>query len=184
MTFRNLKKIVKSHRHLLRIARFVLRRRSKKLLVYSWSDVNLMVDDWCRFLPRDFDCVIGIPRSGLMIADQISLNLGLPLSTPEDFIRGVVWQSRVLNLPSKFKRVLVVDDCVDVGRELTLAVFKLRRAFPETVFMVGALIRMSGKIRLDYYYVEDSSYSTQGDAPKQDDRGVWHGTILKYDDFN
>jgi hypoxanthine phosphoribosyltransferase len=141
----------------------------------------MMVDDWCRFLPREFDCIVGIPRSGLLIADQIALNFGLPLSIPDDFLRGVVWQSRVLSYPQEFKRVLVVDDCVGNGRDLTQALCTLKKAFPKTEFKSAALVKL-GAYPLAFYYVRDDSFWGYGDLPKYQDGRVLKRR-LRYDDF-
>jgi orotate phosphoribosyltransferase-like protein len=170
---------VKSHSKLLEFARFVLCKKTP--VVLSWDDVYMMVEDWCRFLPRDFDCVIGIPRSGLMVADQIALQFGLPLSTPDSFIQGAVWQSKRLDLPPNFKRVLVVDDCVDVGRDLIYELHRLRKAFPDCEFLTGALASF-GRIHLNYCYIVGDLLTT-GEAPKSFADGTLRPVRLRFDDL-
>ncbi len=160
-----LKAVIKRHRRLCHLARKILRRKTSPV-IYSWTDIDMMVDDWCRFLPRNFDCVIGVPREGLIIADKIAINFGLPLSTPEDFINGVYWQSRWLPLVEEIRRVLVVDDSAHYGRDLVYAVQRLRHHCPNVKFESAVLVRHAQcKLNLNYYYCTDETFSTQGNYP-------------------
>lgn len=153
-----LKNWVKSHKRLLSVVKFVL-GKNKKELYYSWGDIIMMVDDWCRFLPKKrFDCIIGIPRSGLMVANQIALNFGLPVSTPDNFIVNIVWQTKSLELCTKFKYILVIEDCVQYGHELQYEIQRLRDFFPDIIFEIGALVDIGYNCKLDYCYVIDKTF--------------------------
>lgn len=148
---RALKVFVKKHPHLLMIARKMLGRKLPILL--TWSDIYLLTEDWCKTLPSTFDCVIGVPRGGLIIADVIALNFGVPLSSPENFVRGEVWQSRSLPI-REFKKVLLVDDCVDQGRSLLRIKKELETKFPGVIFAVASLVKVGRSVcTLDYVYV-------------------------------
>ena len=80
----------------------------------SWTN------EWAKVFPDTFDIVVGIPRSGLLIANILSLKLGKPLSTPDLFCRDEFWTSRVgrsgLSITKdSLKNVLLVDDSIDKG---------------------------------------------------------------------
>jgi len=104
----------------------------------------------------------------LVIADLLALELGLPLSVPFCFLRGVVWNSRHLDSVDvcEFKHVLIVDDCIHYGRDLKYEVERLRRAFPEIVFEVAALVKLDNSYDLDYFYVMNDNYLTKGELPE------------------
>lgn len=112
----------------------------KKTLVLDFTDIATMVDDWCHYLPTDIDCVIGVPRGGLVVANMIALNFGVSLSTPDCFLRGEVWQSFSLNKTKDFKRVLVVEDWVSSGNAIISAVKRLEAVFPDCKFILASLV--------------------------------------------
>jgi hypothetical protein len=137
----------------------LFRKRPKKVIVLSVDDVHLMVDDWCHSLPTDFDCVVGVPRGGLMVACDIALNLAVSLSVPELFVQGVVWQSHSLNKVKVFKRVLVVEDAIYEGKLLFSWVEKFRELFPDCVFECASLVVCNDLVlkKLDYFYCFERS---------------------------
>lgn len=67
-----------------------------------------------------FDCVVGIPRSGLLPASIIATHLQLPLATPEGYAAGIV-HGRSGNPAPIGKRVLLVDDSCNKGRAMARA---------------------------------------------------------------
>ena len=132
-----------------------------------------MVDDWCRFLPRNFEVILGVPRGGLMVAERIALNFGVGLATPKGFLEGDVWFSSNLSKPNKINHVLVVDDTVEFGRQLFRDVWCLRNMFPSVVFESAALVKVGSGCSLDFFYCGAESFIFQGDVPKVLlDRGV------------
>lgn len=148
-----IKGFIRRHNLLLRFVRFLLRRKDAVFL--SWSDVYWLVEEWCKELPDDFDCVIGIPRGGLIVADCVALCKGLPLSDPFLFRLGVVYQSRHIYFDkSKIRNVLIVDDCVDSGSELRYYKSVLEKEFFDVKFSLGSLINHNvGGDYLDYFYL-------------------------------
>ena len=80
---------------------------------------------------KAFDCVVGIPRSGMMPATMIATSLGLPLSTPEAFAKGIV-HGRSGAPAFAGHRVLLVDDSCNKGRAMALALSKLPKGTEAT----------------------------------------------------
>jgi len=67
-----------------------------------------------------FDCVVGIPRSGMLPASIIATHLQMPLATPEGYAAGIVHGRS--GAPEKAgKRVLLVDDSCNKGRAMARA---------------------------------------------------------------
>lgn len=88
-------------------------------------------------LPRNYDCIIGIPRSGLFYANLFAMEWGLPLSTTQNFINGEVWQSRN-NPHGKIKRVLLVEDSSS-GRTINKHKEEIQKAFPSLEIETAAI---------------------------------------------
>jgi orotate phosphoribosyltransferase len=89
----------------------------------SIDDLNRLVRDAAGKLPSDIDLVVGIPRSGLLVANLLALHMHLPLATLGGFQRGEVLDigSRFARRPAATRKVLVVDDSVSSGRQLRAA---------------------------------------------------------------
>lgn len=77
-------------------------------------------------LPKDIEIVVGIPRSGMLAANLIALNLNLKITDVNGFLNDSLFQngwtrhSRFSDLmkPSDACHILVVDDSIDSGRSL------------------------------------------------------------------
>jgi orotate phosphoribosyltransferase len=75
-------------------------------------------------LPADFDVIVGIPRSGLLAANILSLYRNLPLATVEGFLRGELIKGgyRASDVGGDFLRdhrnILVVDDSLMTGNQI------------------------------------------------------------------
>jgi uncharacterized HAD superfamily protein len=73
---------------------------------------------------RQFDVVVGIPRSGMIPASIIATALQLPLADVGGYARGIV-NGRSGALVSGGNRVLLVDDSCNKGRAMATAVATL-----------------------------------------------------------
>lgn len=94
----------------------------------SIHDLNERVIDWLTTLPRDLDLIVGIPRSGLLAANLLSLHLDLPMTDLQGLIEGRVLATGVRyggrpieSMLAGRARILVVDDSVCSGAALTKA---------------------------------------------------------------
>lgn len=75
----------------------------------SYADLARDVDTWCKHMPP-ISGVYGMPRSGLLLASMIALNLNIPLVGIKPYLtREVVVQ------PSASRPILVVDDSCCTG---------------------------------------------------------------------
>src|SRR4051812_18733454 len=83
----------------------------------SLSDLSRDVVAWLPQLPRSYDAIVGIPRSGMVVASVLALHMNLPLMDLATFVsQGEPWGGRrlrgTIGSPS---RVLIVDDTVATG---------------------------------------------------------------------
>ncbi len=89
------------------------------------ADLGHDVRAWLDRMPRDFELVAGVPRSGLLVAGLISLHRHIPMTDVTGLVTGRLqggghrFESRD---PKSFlarpRRVLVVDDSVLTGRQM------------------------------------------------------------------
>ena len=99
----------------IRIKNVERNQRGKNTFI-SLDELILWTNEWIKTFPQTYDVIVGIPRSGLLVANIIALRLGKPLSTPELFKDGHYWLSIHVNNRTDKKeglcRVLLVDDCI------------------------------------------------------------------------
>lgn len=101
----------------------------------NYCSLKDMVDDvsgWLPELASNYDCVVGIPRSGMLPASMIATKLNLPLSDSNGLLEGRLFlggERTAGNIDGAFfeksKRILVVDDSVRQGRAMSLVRDKL-----------------------------------------------------------
>lgn len=92
----------------------------EKWVFQNYEGMVKEVLEWSKTFNSDFDIVIGIPRSGLIIASIFATKFGKPLSTPDVFINEQkYWFSGVGNSSNKpeleghkisIRKVLLIDD--------------------------------------------------------------------------
>lgn len=113
-----------------------------------------------RNIPNEFDCVIGIPRAGLMFANIIASAYGCPLATPEGFVRGEVWFASECSYSKNFKKVLVVEDSLYTGKQLKVAVGRLTDYNPEMTIKTASLFVKTGyDVQVDYVLLEHKNWT-------------------------
>jgi len=56
------------------------------------DDLVIWTTEWIKSFENNYDIILGIPRSGLLVANIIALKLGKPLSTPE-LLQRKLWKS-------------------------------------------------------------------------------------------
>jgi orotate phosphoribosyltransferase len=83
------------------------------------EELSEYVTQWVKQFPENYDVVVGVPRSGLMVASMIGGKLGKPITTPELFSTHV-WMSRRAE-SREVHRVLLVDDSFKTGASMQQA---------------------------------------------------------------
>lgn len=110
------------------VAKFYIRLKSierqlrAKCTFVTIEELMHWTNEWIKTFPQTYDVIVGVPRSGLLIANMIALRLGKPLATPEQFKEGKYWISDHnkdrITKSDELCRVLLVDDCIK--REKTI----------------------------------------------------------------
>lgn len=158
----NIKRFVKKHRVLSKTANFLLRKKKAQFFT-----IKTAVDLTYKFLdiiPNEYDCIIGIPRGGLLFANIIACHYGRPLATPEGFIRGEVWFAKDVPLkPEEYKSILLVEDSIYTGKQLQEAKQKLLNYDPslniKTATIFATVDNLANKPRVDYCLITQRSWT-------------------------
>lgn len=129
---------------------------SKKSISFvSFTHMIYLCDTWLPGLGRDFDVIVGIPRSGLLVANVLSLKLGKPLTTPENI--HSFWCSKSIDLKSNpSPSFLLVDDSYQTGASMQEAIdVLLKQNIPREKIKTAALITSAEGVKsLDFYALE------------------------------
>lgn len=108
--------------------------------------IDQLVEDtleWMKSFDNVYDVIVGIPRSGMLVADLIASKLGKPLSTPSQMMQGYCYRPGDRGFPSKappLRRILLVDDSAISCRTMQKVNEELEKALPGVQIDCGALI--------------------------------------------
>lgn len=99
----------------------------------SIADLSNTIRKNIHEIPRDVDLIVGVPRSGMLAANILALNLNLRFCDINSFvndvalIQGRTRQSRhpLLEYPSQAKHALIVDDSIYSGMSLDFVKSKI-----------------------------------------------------------
>jgi orotate phosphoribosyltransferase len=101
----------------------------------SVGDLNDQIVRWVENLPLDIEVVVGIPRSGLLVANLVAMYLNIPMTHVEGLISGKLLQSGARysggsreTFLCKPRSVLVVDDSVSYGGQMAQTKAELAQA--------------------------------------------------------
>ena len=142
------------------ISKLYLRARSLKRNIiggkYNFVTVDELViwtTNWIKSFPNSYDVIVGIPRSGLLVANIITLKLGKLLTTPELFGMTHFWKSKLINRKGEYKNILLVDDSITSGKTMKESLQLLRSHCGNLNITKAALIATEdSKNLVDLYY--------------------------------
>ena len=120
------------------------------------SDLNHTILKNISMIPRSFDLIIGIPRSGMLPANLLSLYLNKPYTDLQSFLNGHIYKagarSQFFDI-SEFKNILVVDDSVASGSALKECKETMRPYEAKFNIKYCAVYVVPGKQKLlDFYF--------------------------------
>lgn len=123
----------------------------------SIADLNDIILKRISILPRDFDLIVGIPRSGMLPANLIALYLSKPYTDIHSFVNGHIYKagerSQFINVES-YKKILVVDDSIASGSAIVKAKELIKDVSADFDISMCAIYIVPGKEKLVDYYFE------------------------------
>ncbi len=129
-------------------ARIAARRR---LHLVRIDEMLRMAADWAPRLRGRHDIVVGMPRSGLIVANVLADRLRLPLTTPDLLLQDRLLDGTRLFAPPQ--RIFLVDDSIATGAQMRAAAARLKERFLDSRVTTGALLPNEESVRkVDAHY--------------------------------
>ena len=110
-------------------------------------------------IPHDVDLVVGIPRSGMLVASIVALKQNLPLTDLYSFLRNDdlkkgstrTYKHADLVKPRDAKKVLLVDDSISTAKSMQAAVEQVRAVYQGEVVTLAAFAEKHNRHLVDMY---------------------------------
>ena len=121
------------------------------------SNLNEIILKRISILPRDFDLIVGIPRSGMLPANLIALYLSKPFTDIHSFVNGHIYKAgergQYIDLTS-FKKILIVDDSIASGSAIQKSKELIKNVSPDFEISLCAIYVVPGKEKMVDYFFE------------------------------
>jgi orotate phosphoribosyltransferase len=133
----------------------------------SIKDLNDTIKGSLSRVPKDIGIIVGIPRSGLLAANLLSLHLNLPLTDFEGLIENRILQTgkRMLRkgncLGEKISKtkILIVDDSLLSGSTMRSIKKRVKEAgLKNQVIFLAIFVSPEGRSEVDLYFEEIRGY--------------------------
>lgn len=121
------------------------------------ADLNNIILQRLHVIPRDFDLIVGVPRSGMLPANLLALYLNRPYTDIHSFINGHVYKAGARGQffdIKQYKKILVVDDSVASGSALNEVKENLKELEKQFEIKYCAVYVIPGKEKVVDYYFE------------------------------
>lgn len=121
------------------------------------ADLNKIILQRLSIIPRDFDLIVGIPRSGMLPANLLALYLNRPYTDIHSFLNGHIYKagarSQFFDL-KEFKKILVVDDSIASGAAMEECKESLKHLENQFSISYCAIYVIPGKEKMVDYFFE------------------------------
>lgn len=121
------------------------------------SDLNQIILKRLHVLPKDFDLIVGVPRSGMLPANLLALYLNKPYTDIHSFINGHIYNAgaRAQFFDIKdYKKILVVDDSIASGSAMVKVKDSLKDLTSQFSISYCAIFVIPGKEKMVDYFFE------------------------------
>lgn len=126
---------------------------------YHYRNIKNMIETInknLKFLPSDFDLIVGVPRSGMIPAYAIALFLNKRVCSLDEFFKKNIPSKgeRPINRDINIKKVLIVDDSINTGRANKILLDKIKENNIEGIDIKTLVIygTENSKNRVDYCF--------------------------------
>jgi orotate phosphoribosyltransferase len=135
----------------------------------SVAHLSEQVREWSRTLPGDIDLIVGVPRSGLLVANLLAVHLNLPLTDVAGLVDGRVFEVGRSKPPASLREegreglvevrhALVVDDSVGSGKTMRAVRERVAHLEPRIRLSFGAVYVAPGHRDVVDHHVEELAY--------------------------
>lgn len=138
---------------------------NEEYLALSWEEMENFCFTLTQKIERDnFDQIVAISRGGLVVGRILADFLNLPISLftiqayKEIGKQNIPKITEKLNAKVSNKKVLLVDEIVDTGNTLSLALSYLRKPKPLKIKVAVLFYKQKSKIVPDYFLFKTSAW--------------------------
>lgn len=121
------------------------------------TDLNNIILKRLSIIPRDFDLIVGVPRSGMLPANLLALYLNRPYTDIHSFLNGHIYKagarSQFFDI-SEFKKILIVDDSIASGSAMIEVKESLKHLESKFDIKYCAVYIIPGKEKMVDYFFE------------------------------
>ncbi|WP_404440502.1 phosphoribosyltransferase family protein [Stutzerimonas chloritidismutans] len=125
----------------------------------SLSDLSRLSTECAGKVPNDIDLVVGIPRSGMLVASIIALKQNLPLTDLYSFLRNDelkkgntrTYKHEELVKPLDAKKILLVDDSISSAKSMRAAEEQVRATYGGNVVTMAVFAERHNRHHVDMY---------------------------------
>ncbi len=116
-----------------------MRIKHKEVYFQTLYDLDTLVVNNLHLIPRDVDLIVGIPRSGMLLAGIICMYINKPLVTLGELLSDANYHIGYYRTPPQTThgKVLIVDDAIGTGRTLQNLKAKLSQKNFNIVYLTG-----------------------------------------------
>lgn len=124
----------------------------------SYQDLHNTIRNNIDVIPSDVDLIVGIPRSGLLVANLVALALNKPMTDLDGFIHNKIIKSgtRLTDQPcdlKMIKKALIIDDSLNLGNALGDVKVKLKgHSFKGKILFSAVYVTPGQEDILDLYF--------------------------------
>jgi len=133
----------------------------------SAKDLNNTIKNSLSRVPKNVGLIVGIPRSGLLAANLLSLHLNLPLTDFEGLIENRIIQTGKRKLRKENclgekisnSKILIVDDSLLSGSTMRSVKKRVKEAgLKNQVIFLAIFVSPEGRSEVDLYFEEIRGY--------------------------
>lgn len=98
------------------------------ITVKSIYDLNLTIVNNLHLITKlDIDLIVGIPRSGMLVASLLATHLQKPMTDIDDYLLGYAFEKsgNQIDITAQKMNVLLVDDTINIGTQMKKIVDRL-----------------------------------------------------------
>jgi len=125
----------------------------------SLSHLSQLSNECAGKIPQDVDLVVGIPRSGMLVASIIALKQNLPLTDLYSFLRNDdlkkgstrTYKHADLIKPRDARKVLLVDDSIATAKSMHAALDQVRAVYQGEVVTLAAFAEKNNRHLVDMH---------------------------------
>ena len=121
------------------------------------KDLNNTILRKLSSIPRDFDLIVGVPRSGMLPANLLSLYLNRPYTDIHSFLNGHIYKAGARSQffeNSETNKILVVDDSIASGSAMRECKETLNHLSSKFDIKYCAVYVIPGKEKMVDYFFE------------------------------